>query len=138
MPGPRGICRWPLGRAYQLCLKPAEMLLFEGPSAVHDLANLRDAPSGKRIKGSDVELHGALAAPLDQKGANMDRDLVALRENDRDMIPHARVAAVDRCPHLPDFIFPAATTQMRQDVDRRVGEKIDVGAAIRHRALDVA
>ena len=41
-------------------------------------------------------------------------------------------------PHLPHFRLAVPRAHMRQDVDRRVGEEIDVVRAVRQRALDIA
>jgi hypothetical protein len=41
-------------------------------------------------------------------------------------------------PHLPDLGLAAAVAHMGEDIDRRVGEEIDVVAAVRQRALDIA
>ena len=45
---------------------------------------------------------------------------------------------MNRLPHLPDVVLAVAVAEMRQDIDRCVGEKIDVVAAERQGALDIA
>ena len=45
---------------------------------------------------------------------------------------------MDGLPHLPEFVLAAAVAHMRQDIDRRVGEEIDIVGAARQRALDIA
>jgi adenosine/AMP kinase len=45
---------------------------------------------------------------------------------------------MDGLPHLPDLGLAVAVAHMRQNIDRRIGDEIDVVAAARQRALDIA
>src|ERR1035437_148214 len=105
---------------------------------IHDLADLRDVAVAKRVKNRDVELHDPVVAALAEEHANMRRDLVAFRDNDGHVVAHAGIAGVDGLPHLPDLGLAMAVAQMRQDIDRRVGDEIDVVAAAGQCALDAA
>src|ERR1035437_8254002 len=64
--------------------------------------------------------------------------IVAECDNDGHLVAHAGIAGVDGLPHLPDLGLAMAVAQMRQDIDRRVGDEIDVVAAAGQCALDVA
>ena len=105
---------------------------------IHDLANLRDAAVTKGIESRDIELHDPVVAALAEEHPDVRRDLVALDDQDRHFIAHVGIAGVDGLPHRPEFVLAAVVAHMRQDIDRRVGEEIDVIGAARQRALDVA
>src|SRR3984957_5778705 len=105
---------------------------------IQDLAYLRDASVAKSVKRRHVELHDPVIAALAEEGADMRRDLVALGNRAGQFIAHAGIAAVDGAPHLAEFGLAMAMAHMRQDIDRRGGDEIDIVGAARQRALDVA
>ena len=45
---------------------------------------------------------------------------------------------MDGLPHRPELVLAAVVAHMRQDIDRRVGEELDIIGAAGQRALDVA
>ena len=95
-------------------------------------------PSRSVKKIGNVKLHDPLVAPLGEISAKMDRDLVVLGGDERHLVAHAGIALVNRLPHLPDVVLAAVMAEMRENIDRRVREKLDIVAAKRQRPLDVA
>ena len=77
-------------------------------------------------------------AALAEEHANARRHPVLLGDQERHLVAHVGIAGVDGSPHRADLGLAAAVTEMRQDVDRRVGDEIDVVVAARQRALDIA
>ena len=65
-------------------------------------------------------------------------DLVALGDQHRHLAAQLGIAGEYRIPHLAHFGLAAAVAQMRQEVDRGVGEEFDVVGAARQRGFDVA
>jgi hypothetical protein len=65
-------------------------------------------------------------------------DLVAFGDQDRHLVAHLGIAGVDGGPHLPQRGLAVAVAHMRQDIDRGVGEEIDIVGATRQRAFDVS
>jgi hypothetical protein len=64
--------------------------------------------------------------------------LVFLGDQKRHLVAHLGIARVDGSPHRGDLGLAVAVTEMRQNVDRRMGDEIDVVIAARQRALDIA
>src|SRR5260370_35872372 len=112
--------------------------LLDQIEGIHDLADLRDTAVAKRVKRRDIELHDAVVAALAEEHANIRGDLVTLGDDGRHLVAHAGTAGVDGSPHLSDLGLAVAVAQMRQDIDRRVSEEIDVLAATGQGALDIA
>ena len=79
-----------------------------------------------------------LIEPLAEERAKMDRDPVVFGDDEGHFIAHAGIALVNRLPHVPDVVLAPVVAEMRQDINRRVGEEINVIAAKRQRPLDIA
>ena len=75
---------------------------------------------------------------LRKNSANIHRDLVAFGDDGRYLVAHAGIAGVDDAPHLPHLGLAAPMAHMRHDVDRGVGDEIDIVTAAGQRALDIA
>ena len=126
---------WPAGQirddvAFQHLLNQVER--------IHDLANLRDAAVTKGIESRDIELHDPVVAALAEEHPDIRRDPVALGDEESALRSACWNSGLDGLPHRPEFVLAAVVAHMRQDIDRRVGEEIDIIGAAGQRALDIA
>ena len=112
--------------------------LLDQIEGVDDFPDMADLAVAQRVEASDVELHHALIDVLAKEHADERSRLVAIDDQHRHLAAQLRIASPDRLPHLAHFGLAAAVAHMRQDVDRGVGEELDVIGAARQRGFDVA
>src|SRR5579872_1522015 len=112
--------------------------LLDKIKRVDDFSNLDDLAVAKRKEAGDVKLHDPFVEPFGEESAKMHRDLVVFGGDERYLVAHARIALMNGLPHLPDVVLAAVVAEMRQDIDRRVGENVDIIAAKRQRPFDIS
>ena len=59
-------------------------------------------------------------------------------DEDRHLAAHLGITGVDGGPHRPHRFGAAAVTHMGKQIDRGVGDELDVVGAARQRGLDIA
>ena len=98
---------------------------------IDDLADLRHLAVAESVEHGHVDLNDAVVAALPEEHAQIGRDRVALGDDLRHLVADLGVALLHGAPELAKLLLAVAGAHVRQHIDRRVGEEVDVVGAAR-------
>src|SRR3954452_14641147 len=76
--------------------------------------------------------------PLPEEHAQISRDRVVFGDDLRHLVADFGVSLLHGAPEFAELLLAVAGAHVRQHVDRRVGEEVDVFGAARQRGLEIA
>ena len=105
---------------------------------IQKLPDLKDSAVAKPIEISDVHMDDSVFVGFAEINPDDDGSAVAFFGDERQIIAHVGVSAVNGLPHLEDLSFSAPMSHVRKDIDRDVSQKVDLIVATIEGALEIA